>query len=175
MTGQPKIIVSSPQVQQSHGTQQQQPQQVANQQTVRMLTAQLAGKPIILSSSPTGKTVTGNVVLAKQTAGPAQGGQQQPIILPGGHQLLNIKALHGLKVITAPAGLKATGAAVYARVLAQTTMAQTQNQANVITVQQQSPVTQQQQQQQQQSSAVQQLQQQQQQNSRNSPFGGGTQ
>lgn len=170
LSGQPKIIVSSqsPQLQQqTQGSQHQQ-----QQQTVRMLTAQMAGKPIILSSSPTGKTVTGNVVLGKQTVGTAaQPGQQQQIVLPG-HQLLNIKTLHGLKVISTPAGLKTTGAAVYARVLAQTTVAQGQNQTSVVTV----PATQQSALQpstvQQQSQQIQQLPQQ---SARNSPFGGGAQ
>lgn len=54
-----------------------------------------------------------------------QSQQQQPIILPS--QLLNIKTLHGLKVIPTPAGLKTTGAAVYARVIAPTTMQSAQS------------------------------------------------
>ena len=96
-----------------------------------MVTAQLAGKPIVLASGNKGVGVginqSGNVVLGKQQSGQQQGGQQQPIILPS--QLLNIKTLHGLKVIPTPAGLKTTGAAVYARVIAPTTIASTQ--ANV--------------------------------------------
>ena len=117
--GQSKIIVTSQQ-NQSPGA-----------QTVRMVTAQLAGKPIVLASGNKGVGVginqSGNVVLGKQQSGQQQGGQQQPIILPS--QLLNIKTLHGLKVIPTPAGLKTTGAAVYARVIAPTTIASTQ--ANV--------------------------------------------
>lgn len=105
LSGQPKIIVSSPQ-----GSTQSQAQQTASQQqAVRMLTAQLAGKPIILSSSPTGKAnLTGNVVLqAGKQISPGQQQHNQPIILP--NQLLNIKTLQGLKVISTPAGLKTTG------------------------------------------------------------------
>ncbi|XP_012254609.2 nuclear factor related to kappa-B-binding protein [Athalia rosae] len=108
VAGQSKVIVSSQQ-------QQQQPQ------TVRMVAAQLAGKPIMLASSSKGVTVAGGatgVVLSKQQQ------QQQPIILPS--QLLNIKTLHGLKVIPAPAGLK-TGA-VYARVIAPSVQTSTANQ-----------------------------------------------
>ncbi|XP_076244084.1 nuclear factor related to kappaB binding protein [Calliopsis andreniformis] len=113
-SGQSKIIVS---------TQQQQSQPQA--QTVRMVTAQLAGKPIVLASGNknvgVGVSSSGNVVLGKQqTSQQQQQTQQQPIILPS--QLLNIKTLHGLKVIPTPAGLKTTGAAVYARVIAPTTI-----------------------------------------------------
>ncbi|XP_046488673.1 nuclear factor related to kappa-B-binding protein [Neodiprion pinetum] len=126
---QSKVTVSSQQ------QQQQQPQ------TVRMVAAQLAGKPIMLASSSKGVSVAGGttgVVLSKQ-----QQQQQQPIILPS--QLLNIKTLHGLKVIPAPAGLK-TGA-VYARVIAPSVQTTTANQQP-----QQQPQLQQQQQQQQQQS-----------------------
>ncbi|XP_063977217.1 nuclear factor related to kappa-B-binding protein [Diachasmimorpha longicaudata] len=111
--GQSKIIASTQQA----GT--------AGGQTVRMVTAQLAGKPIVLASGNksvgVGISSTGGMVLGKQSATPQQG--QQPIILPS--QLLNIKTLHGLKVIPTPTGLK-TGAAVYARVIAPTTIAGTQ-------------------------------------------------
>ena len=156
-TGQPKIIVSS----QSPGQQGGQSQQAGTQQTVRMVTAQLAGKPIVLASSGGGKSVGvnmaagGNVVLGKQSTAGGQQSGQQPIILPS--QLLNIKTLHGLKVIPTPAGLKTTGPAVYARVIAPTTLTQT-NQSNVVIQQQQQQQTQQQQQQMQ--------------NARNSPFSG---
>lgn len=126
---QPKIIVTSQaQQQQSQQSQDQSQTSVAQgQQTVRMVTAQLAGKPIVLASGNKGVSMGVNantgVVLGKQ--GPTQGQQlQQPIILPS--QLLNIKTLHGLKVIPTPAGLKTTGAAVYARVIAPTTMASVQ-------------------------------------------------
>lgn len=88
-----------------------------------MVTAQLAGKPIVLASSNknvgVGVSSSGSVVLGKQQSSQQQQTQQQPIILPS--QLLNIKTLHGLKVIPTPAGLK-TGAAVYARVIAPTTI-----------------------------------------------------
>ncbi|XP_015109741.1 nuclear factor related to kappa-B-binding protein [Diachasma alloeum] len=111
--GQSKIIASTQQA----GT--------AGGQTVRMVTAQLAGKPIVLASGNksvgVGISSTGGMVLGKQTTAPQQG--QQPIILPS--QLLNIKTLHGLKVIQTPTGLK-TGTAVYARVIAPTTIAGTQ-------------------------------------------------
>ena len=113
-SGQSKIIVST--------QQQSQPQQT---QTVRMVTAQLAGKPIVLASGNknvgVGVSSAGSVILGKQQASQQQQQtQQQPIILPS--QLLNIKTLHGLKVIPTPAGLKTTGAAVYARVIAPTTI-----------------------------------------------------
>ncbi|XP_015428389.1 PREDICTED: nuclear factor related to kappa-B-binding protein [Dufourea novaeangliae] len=118
-SGQSKIIVS---------TQQSQPQQA---QTVRMVTAQLAGKPIVLASGNknvgVGVSSSGSVVLGKQQSSQQQT-QQQPIILPS--QLLNIKTLHGLKVIPTPAGLKTTGAAVYARVIAPTTITSTQSTGN---------------------------------------------
>ncbi|XP_076648684.1 nuclear factor related to kappaB binding protein [Halictus rubicundus] len=118
-SGQSKIIVS---------TQQSQPQQG---QTVRMVTAQLAGKPIVLASGNknvgVGMSSSGSVVLGKQQSSQQQT-QQQPIILPS--QLLNIKTLHGLKVIPTPAGLKTTGAAVYARVIAPTTITSTQSTGN---------------------------------------------
>ncbi|XP_033219071.1 nuclear factor related to kappa-B-binding protein isoform X2 [Belonocnema kinseyi] len=116
----PKIIVS---------THQQQQQTGGQQQTVRMVTAQLAGKPIVLASGSKGVGVSGSggVILGKQQSQQAQSSQQQPIILPS--QLLNIKTLHGLKVIPTAAGLK-TGAAVYARVLAPTTMSSTQTTTN---------------------------------------------
>lgn len=109
-------------------TQQSQPQQA---QTVRMVTAQLAGKPIVLASGNknvgVGVNSSGSVVLGKQQSSQQQT-QQQPIILPS--QLLNIKTLHGLKVIPTPAGLKTTGAAVYARVIAPTTITSTQSTGN---------------------------------------------
>lgn len=119
-SSQSKIIAVSTQHQQS------QPQQA---QTVRMVTAQLAGKPIVLASSNKNvgvavSTSGGNVVLGKQPASQQQQQQQQtqqPIILPS--QLLNIKTLHGLKVIPTPTGLKTAGGAVYARVIAPTTIA----------------------------------------------------
>lgn len=157
-TGHPKIVVSP----QTQGIPQSQPQSSQQQQTVRMVTAQLAGKPIVLASNGSNKSVgvnvatTGNVVLGKQTTSIPQPSQQQqqPIILPS--QLLNIKTLHGLKVIPTPAGLKTTGAAVYARVIAPTNIAQTQPSTMVV----QQP----QQQQQQQQSQLQ--------SSRNTPFGG---
>lgn len=120
--GQSKIIAVSTQHQQS------QPQG----QTVRMVTAQLAGKPIVLASGNKNVGVAvsasgGNVVLGKHpTSQQSQQQQhqqtQQPIILPS--QLLNIKTLHGLKVIPTPTGLKTTSGAVYARVIAPTTIAQ---------------------------------------------------
>ena len=115
----PKIIVST----------HQQQQQTPGQQTVRMVTAQLAGKPIVLASGSKGVGVSGSggVILGKQQSQQAQSSQQQPIILPS--QLLNIKTLHGLKVIPTAAGLK-TGAAVYARVLAPTTISSTQTTTN---------------------------------------------
>ncbi|XP_029668197.1 nuclear factor related to kappa-B-binding protein-like isoform X1 [Formica exsecta] len=115
--------------------QQSPPQQP---QTLRMVTAQLAGKPIVLASGNKNvgvavSTSGGNVVLGKQsTSQPQQQQQQQqtqqPIILPS--QLLNIKTLHGLKVIPTPTGLKATSGAVYARVIAPTTIASTQAMSN---------------------------------------------
>ncbi|XP_017878978.1 nuclear factor related to kappa-B-binding protein [Ceratina calcarata] len=118
--GQSKIIAS---------TQQQQPQQA---QTVRMVTAQLAGKPIVLASGNknvgVGVSSGGSVVLGKQAPSQQQQTQQQPIILPS--QLLNIKTLHGLKVIPTPAGLKTTGAAVYARVIAPSTITSSQSTGN---------------------------------------------
>ncbi|XP_050452746.1 nuclear factor related to kappa-B-binding protein-like isoform X1 [Cataglyphis hispanica] len=125
--------------------QQSQPQQP---QTLRMVTAQLAGKPIVLASGNKNvgvavSTSGGNVVLGKQsTSQPQQQQQQQqtqqPIILPS--QLLNIKTLHGLKVIPTPTGLKATSGAVYARVIAPTTIASTQPMSNQQqTLQTQSP------------------------------------
>ncbi|XP_043265213.1 nuclear factor related to kappa-B-binding protein isoform X1 [Colletes gigas] len=118
-SGQSKIIVSTQQQQQS------QPQ------TVRMVTAQLAGKPIVLASGNknvgVGVSSGGSVVLGKQQSSQQQT-QQQPIILPS--QLLNIKTLHGLKVIPTPTGLKTTGAAVYARVIAPTTITSTQSTGN---------------------------------------------
>ncbi|XP_076757201.1 nuclear factor related to kappaB binding protein isoform X2 [Xylocopa sonorina] len=118
-SGQSKIIAS---------TQQQQQQQA---QTVRMVTAQLAGKPIVLASGNknvgVGVSSGGSVVLGKQQTSQQQT-QQQPIILPS--QLLNIKTLHGLKVIPTPAGLKTTGAAVYARVIAPTTITSSQSTGN---------------------------------------------
>lgn len=134
-TSQSKIIAVS--------TQHQQPQQQA--QTVRMVTAQLAGKPIVLASSNKNvgvavSTSGGNVVLGKQPASQQQQQQQtqQPIILPS--QLLNIKTLHGLKVIPTPTGLKTAGGAVYARVIAPTTIASTQATSNQQqTLQTQSP------------------------------------
>lgn len=114
--------------------QQSQPQQT---QTLRMVTAQLAGKPIVLASGNKNvgvavSTSGGNVVLGKQSTSQPQQQQpqqqpqqqqqtQQPIILPS--QLLNIKTLTGLKVIPTPTGLKATSGAVYARVIAPTTIA----------------------------------------------------
>lgn len=160
-TGQPKIIVSS-QSPQTQTLSQPQSQTAQQPQTVRMVTAQLAGKPIVLASSGSSKSVgvnvaaSGNVVIGKQTPGTQQPGQpQQPIILPS--QLLNIKTLHGLKVIPTPAGLKTAGAAVYARVIAPTTMAQTHPSTVVV----QQPQQQQQQQQQPQNQI---------QSSRNSPF-----
>ncbi|KAL0130422.1 hypothetical protein PUN28_002239 [Cardiocondyla obscurior] len=119
---QSKIIAVTTQHQQS------QPQQA---QTVRMVTAQLAGKPIVLASSnknvgvAVSTTSGGNVVLGKQPVSQQQQQQtQQPIILPS--QLLNIKTLHGLKVIPTPTGLKTAGGAVYARVIAPTTIASAQ-------------------------------------------------
>lgn len=133
--GQSKIIAVSTQHQQS------QPQQAP---TVRMVTAQLAGKPIVLASGNKNvgvavSTSSGNVVLGKQPVSqqpqqqqqqPQQQQQQtqQPIILPS--QLLNIKTLHGLKVIPTPTGLKTAGSAVYARVIAPTTIASTQAASN---------------------------------------------
>lgn len=122
-SGQSKIIAS---------TQQQQQQQQSQQaQTVRMVTAQLAGKPIVLASGNknvgVGVSNSGSVVLGKQQPSQQQT-QQQPIILPS--QLLNIKTLHGLKVIPTPAGLKTTGAAVYARVIAPTTITSSQSPGN---------------------------------------------
>lgn len=131
-SGQPKLIMSS---QSPQGQVTVQSSQANSQQTVRMVTAQLAGKPIVLASSGGGKT--GTVVLGKQTAG----GQQQPIVLPS--QLLNIKTLQGIKVIPTPAGLKAAGQAVYARVIAPTSITQT-NQSNVVTMQTQQQPQQQQ-------------------------------
>ncbi|XP_066595888.1 nuclear factor related to kappa-B-binding protein isoform X3 [Prorops nasuta] len=125
-TGQPKIIVST----------QQQTSQSPQPQTVRMVTAQLAGKPIVLASGNknvgVGVSGSGSMVLGKQqTSQQQQSAQQhsqtQPIILPS--QLLNIKTLHGLKVIPTPTGLKTTGAAVYARVIAPTTITSTQSAA----------------------------------------------
>lgn len=135
-TSQSKIIAVSTQ------HQQPQPQQA---QTVRMVTAQLAGKPIVLASSNKNvgvavSTSGGNVVLGKQPASQQQQQQQtqQPIILPS--QLLNIKTLHGLKVIPTPTGLKTAGGAVYARVIAPTTIASTQATSNQQqTLQTQSP------------------------------------
>ncbi|KOX72436.1 Nuclear factor related to kappa-B-binding protein [Melipona quadrifasciata] len=119
-SGQSKIIAST--------QQQPQPQQA---QTVRMVTAQLAGKPIVLASGNknvgVGVSSSGSVVLGKQQSSQQQT-QQQPIILPS--QLLNIKTLHGLKVIPTPAGLKTTGAAVYARVIAPTTITSSQSTGN---------------------------------------------
>jgi len=133
-SNQSKIIAVSTQHQQS------QPQQA---QTVRMVTAQLAGKPIVLTSSnknvgvAVSTTSGGNVVLGKQsTSQQHQQQTQQPIILPS--QLLNIKTLHGLKVIPTPTGLKTAGGAVYARVIAPTTIASTQA-TNQQQVQTQSP------------------------------------
>lgn len=129
--GQSKIIAVSTQHQQSQS--QQAP-------TVRMVTAQLAGKPIVLASNKNVgvavNTSSGNVVLGKQPVSqqsqqqPQQQQQQaqQPIILPS--QLLNIKTLHGLKVIPTPTGLKTAGSAVYARVIAPTTIASTQAASN---------------------------------------------
>ena len=95
-----------------------------------MVTAQLAGKPIVLASGSKTVGVSGStgVILGKQQSQQAQSSQQQPIILPS--QLLNIKTLHGLKVIPTAAGLKTTGAAVYARVIAPTTISSTQTTAN---------------------------------------------
>lgn len=135
-SSQSKIIAVSTQHQQS------QPQQA---QTVRMVTAQLAGKPIVLASSNKNvgvavSTSGGNVVLGKQPTSQQQQQQQtqQPIILPS--QLLNIKTLHGLKVIPTPTGLKTAGGAVYARVIAPTTIASTQATSNQQqTLQTQSP------------------------------------
>lgn len=134
-TSQSKIIAVSTQ------HQQPQPQQA---QTVRMVTAQLAGKPIVLASSNKNvgvavSTSGGNVVLGKQPISQQQQQQtQQPIILPS--QLLNIKTLHGLKVIPTPTGLKTAGGAVYARVIAPTTIASTQATSNQQqTLQTQSP------------------------------------
>lgn len=96
-----------------------------------MVTAQLAGKPIVLASGNknvgVGVSNSGSVVLGKQQPSQQQT-QQQPIILPS--QLLNIKTLHGLKVIPTPAGLKTTGAAVYARVIAPTTITSSQSPGN---------------------------------------------
>lgn len=127
----PKIIVSN-----------HQQQQQTQGQTVRMVTAQLAGKPIVLASGSKGVGVgagTTGVILGKQSP-QAQSSQQQPIILPS--QLLNIKTLHGLKVIPTAAGLKTTGAAVYARVIAPTTISSTQTTTNQQqTVQTQPPRT----------------------------------
>ncbi|XP_043593392.1 nuclear factor related to kappa-B-binding protein-like isoform X2 [Bombus pyrosoma] len=118
-SGQSKIIAST-----------QQQQQTQQAQTVRMVTAQLAGKPIVLASGNknvgVGVSSGGSVVLGKQQS--SQQTQQQPIILPS--QLLNIKTLHGLKVIPTPAGLKTTGAAVYARVIAPTTITSSQSTGN---------------------------------------------
>ncbi|XP_034938876.1 uncharacterized protein [Chelonus insularis] len=112
--GQAKIVVTSQQ------------QQTSGAPTVRMVTAQLAGKPIVLASAnkSVGVGISGgsSVVLGKQS--PQQQTGQQPIILPS--QLLNIKTLHGLKVIPTPAGLKTAGAAVYARVIAPTTISTAQ-------------------------------------------------
>ncbi|KAG5323494.1 NFRKB protein, partial [Pseudoatta argentina] len=125
-SSQSKIIAVSTQHQQS------QPQPA---QTVRMVTAQLAGKPIVLASSNKNvgvavSTSGGNVILGKQPTSQQQHQQQtqQPIILPS--QLLNIKTLHGLKVIPTPTGLKTAGGAVYARVIAPTTIASTQVASN---------------------------------------------
>ncbi|KMQ83873.1 nuclear factor-like kappa-b-binding protein [Lasius niger] len=112
------------------------------------MVTQLAGKPIVLASGNKNvgvavSTSGGNVVLGKQsTSQPQQQQQQQqaqqPIILPS--QLLNIKTLHGLKVIPTPTGLKATSGAVYARVIAPTTIASTQAMPNQQqTLQTQSP------------------------------------
>lgn len=136
-SGQSKIIVST----------QHQQSQSQQAQTVRMVTAQLAGKPIVLASGNKNVGVAvsasgGNVVLGKQPTSSQQQQQQQqqqhqqqqqqpqqqqqtqqPIILPS--QLLNIKTLHGLKVIPTPSGLKAAGGAVYARVITPTTIAST--------------------------------------------------
>ena len=125
VSGQPKIIVSSPQQQQS-------------QQAVRMVATQLAGKPIVIASGNKSMGMnlgtSGSVVLGKQT------GQQtnQPIILPS--QLLNIKTLHGLKVIPTPGGLKTTGTTLYARVLAPSTITTTaQTSASQVHSKQQNP------------------------------------
>lgn len=134
-SGQSKIIVST----------QHQQSQSQQAQTVRMVTAQLTGKPIVLASGNKNVGVAvsasgGNVVLGKQPTSSQQQQQQQqhqqqqqqpqqqqqtqqPIILPS--QLLNIKTLHGLKVIPTPSGLKTTGGAVYARVITPTTIAST--------------------------------------------------
>ncbi|CAB0028352.1 unnamed protein product [Trichogramma brassicae] len=151
---QQKIIVSS----QSAQALSQAQAQLQSSQQVRMVTAQLAGKPIVLTSGPgAGKTVnvsaSGNVVIGKQ-ANTSQAGQQQPIILPG-HQLLNLKTLHGLKVISPPTGLKTASGAVYARVIAPSSIAQA-GQSNVVI----------------QSAQAQQSDGQAVQNSRNSTFGG---
>ncbi|KAL7299791.1 hypothetical protein TKK_0007536 [Trichogramma kaykai] len=151
---QQKIIVSS----QSAQALSQAQAQLQSSQQVRMVTAQLAGKPIVLTSGPgAGKTVnvsaSGNVVIGKQ-ANTSQAGQQQPIILPG-HQLLNLKTLHGLKVISPPTGLKTASGAVYARVIAPSSLAQA-GQSNVVI----------------QSAQAQQIDGQAVQNSRNSTFGG---
>lgn len=137
-SGQSKIIVST----------QHQQSQAQQAQTVRMVTAQLAGKPIVLASGNKNvgvavSTSGGNVVLGKQSSSQQQQQQQQqqtqqPIILPS--QLLNIKTLHGLKVIPTPTGLKTAGGAVYARVIAPTTIASTQSPSNQQqTLQTQSP------------------------------------
>ncbi|KAL6260847.1 hypothetical protein P5V15_008374 [Pogonomyrmex californicus] len=117
-------------------------QQSQPQQTVRMVTAQLAGKPIVLASSNKNvgvavSTSGGNVVLGKQPTSQQQQQTQQPIILPS--QLLNIKTLHGLKVIPTPTGLKTAGGTVYARVITPTTIASTQATSNQQTLQTQSP------------------------------------
>ncbi|KAJ8683468.1 hypothetical protein QAD02_019260 [Eretmocerus hayati] len=150
---QPKIIVStSAQAQQQQLTVQPQQRTTAQQQqAVRMVTAQLAGKPIVLTntggapSTPSNKpTITSNVVIqsAKHPSTILHNQQQtqqqiqqiqhqgQSIILPS--QLLNIKTLHGLKVIPTAAGLKTTGTAVYARVLAPTSVAQGQTPGVVV-------------------------------------------
>lgn len=78
----------------------------------------LGGKPILLASGNKNIGVNlntaGGVVLGKQLN--QQQTPQQPIILPS--QLLNLKTLHGLKVVPTPGGLKTTGTALYARVLA---------------------------------------------------------
>lgn len=131
---QSKIIVST----------QHQQSQTQQAQTVRMVTAQLAGKPIVLASGNKNVGVavsasSGNVVLGKQSSSQQQQQQQQtqpPIILPS--QLLNIKTLHGLKVIPTPTGLKTTSGAVYARVIAPTTISSTQSPSSQQTLQTQS-------------------------------------
>lgn len=139
-SGQSKMIAST----------QHQQSQLQQAQTVRMVATQITGKPIVLASGNKNvgvavSTSGGNVVLGKQPSSQQQQQQQQPqsqtqqpIILPS--QLLNIKTLHGLKVIPTATGLKTAGGTVYARVIAPTTIASTQSPSNQQqTLQTQSP------------------------------------